>query len=172
MEFAELISRRESVRSYDPARPVDRAVLERVLEAGRIAPSAANRQPWRFLLVSSPEMLAKARQSYAAGWFQEAPHLLAVTGSRREAWTRRIDGWNALETDLAIAMDHLILAATNEGLGTCWVAAFSPDVLRKALGLSDDEEVLAVTPLGYPKADYRRRGTRDRKPLNEVARFL
>ncbi len=172
MEFAELVRHRESVRNYDPARPVDRAVLERVLEAGRIAPSAANRQPWRFLLVSSPEMLAKIRPCYSAAWFQAAPHVLIVTGSRREAWTRKVDGWNALETDLAIAMDHLILAATNEGLGTCWIAAFSPDVLTKALGLSDDEEVLAVTPLGYQKSDYRRKGTKDRKPLNEVARFL
>jgi nitroreductase len=77
-------------------------VLERILEAGRFAPSAANRQPWRFLVISSPEALAKVRRCYARPWFIDAPLVLAVTGSVKDAWTRQVDGWNSLETDLAI----------------------------------------------------------------------
>ncbi|MGE5548951.1 MAG: nitroreductase family protein [Bacteroidota bacterium] len=171
MEFLELVRGRESIRNYDPNRPVDRAVLERILEAGRLAPSACNRQPWRFLVVSSPEALAGVRASYRSRWFQDAPHVLVVAGRRADAWTRA-DGYNSLETDLTIALDHLILAAEAEGVGTCWIAAFDPAALRRALPLAEDETVFALTPLGYPRADYVKKGTKDRKPLREVVEFL
>jgi nitroreductase len=171
MDYLDLIRGRESVRSYDPARPVDRAVLQRILEAGRIAPSAANRQPWRFLLVSSREVLAKVRRCYSKTWFQDAPHVLAVTGRVGEAWTRQ-DGYNSIETDLAIAMDHMILAAENEGVGTCWIAAFDPMVLRSALSLGSDDRVYAITPLGYPKPGFAKKGQKQRKTLQEVVRYL
>jgi nitroreductase len=172
MEFTDLIRRRSSVRSYDPSRPVDRAIIERILEAGRLAPTAANRQPARFLVISSPEMLAKVRASYSKPWFTDAPLILAVMGKLDDAWTRQPDGYNSLETDLAICMDHMILAAANEGVGTCWIAAFHNDILRSALGLAADEKVFAITPLGYPRAGEA--GTREkiRKPLSEVAKFL
>ena len=171
MEFAELIDRRESVRSYDPARPVDRAVLERVLEAGRIAPSAANRQPWRFLLVSSREALTQLRRCYQKPWFQDAPHVLVVAGRTGEAWARQ-DGWNSIETDLTIAMDHMVLAAENEGVGTCWVANFDPGVLRTALNLTSEDKVYAVTPLGYPRPGFTKKGQKQRKALSEVVKYL
>ena len=172
MEFADLVRRRSSVRSYDPARPVERAVLERILEAGRLAPSAANRQPWRFLVISSPDMLAKVRSAYSKPWFNDAPHVLAVVGKVAEAWTREPDGYNSIETDLTIAMDHMILAATNEGVGTCWIAAFHLDLLRPALGLADDEKVFAMTPLGYPRAGETGTREKTRKPLSEIVRYL
>lgn len=172
MDFTDVITGRESVRNYDPARPVPRAVLERVLEAGRIAPSAANRQPWRFVMVSSPEALGGVRACYGQPWFRDAPHVLVVKGRRDEAWKRARDGYVAIETDLTIAMDHMILAAENEGLGTCWIAAFDPDVLRQALRLVPEEVVFAITPLGYPRAGYVKRANKQRKPLAEVAEFL
>ncbi len=172
MEFSDLVGRRCSVRSYDPARPVARAVLERILEAGRLAPTAANRQPGRFLLISSPEMLAKIRAAYAKPWFNDAPHVLVVTGKVDEAWTRQLDGYNSLETDLAICMDHMVLAAANEGVGSCWIAAFHLDLLRSALGLEAGEKVFAITPLGYPRAGEPGTREKKRKPLSEVARFL
>lgn len=172
MELLELVKTRESIRSYDPNRPVDRAVLERILEAGRLAPSAANRQPWRFIVVSSPEMLAKVRPCYPKPWFQDAPHILAVTGARDRAWIRAADRYNSIETDLTIAMDHMILAAEAEGVGTCWIAAFDPAVLRQALGLKENEAVFAITPLGYPRAGFVKKGVKDRKPLEEVAEFI
>jgi nitroreductase len=172
MEFDAVIRRRESVRAYDPTRPVDKTTLEKILDAGRIAPSAVNFQPWKFLLVSSPQMLSRVRKCYGRPWFSDAPHILVVTGKPSEAWVRKKDGYNSMETDLTIAMDHIILAAENEGVATCWVAAYDPDVLREALGLSADERVCSITPLGYPPAGYERKKDRPRKSLGEVVRFV
>ena len=172
MEFQELIKYRESVRNYDPGRPVPQDVLGKILEAGRLAPSAANRQPWKFLLVSSPEMLKKVRECYNKDWFKNAPHVLVVSGKREDAWVRRYDGYNSLETDLTIAMDHLILAAANEGVGSCWIAAFEPTVLQNALDLNDDEEVFAITPLGYPDVNYQAKHTKNRKAISEIVEYL
>lgn len=166
-----LVETRKSVRGYDASRPVAPEILKRVLDAGRLAPSAKNLQPWKFLLVSSPGMLAIVRPCYERDWFHEAPHILVVTGDRAEAWVRPSDGWNSLETDLAIAMDHLILAAHAEGLATCWISAFDPAKLREALGLGPAEEVFAITPLGYASADAQTR-PKIRKPLDEVVGYL
>lgn len=171
MDFARVINGRESIRSYDPTKPVDKAVLERILEAGRGAPSAANRQPWRFLLISSRDMLTQVRRSYQKPWFQDAPHILIVAGRTGEAWTRQ-DGWSSIETDLAIAMDHMILAAENEGVASCWVSNFDHTLLRSALGLSSEDRVYAVTPLGYPRPGFARKGKRERKALSDVVRYL
>ena len=167
----ELVTSRKSVRGYDASRPVPPEILARVLDAGRLAPSAKNLQPWKFLVVSSPGMLAKVRPCYERDWFHEAPHILVVTGDRSEAWVRPSDGWNSLETDLAIAMDHLILAAHAEGLATCWISAFNPAMLRDALGLKPTEALFAITPLGYASAEAQSR-PKSRKPLDEVARYL
>jgi nitroreductase len=171
MDFIRVISGRESIRSYDPTKPVDKAVLERILEAGRIAPSAANRQPWRFLLISSREMLGQVRRCYQKQWFQDAPHVLIIAGRTGEAWVRQ-DGWNSIETDLAIALDHMILAAENEGVATCWISNFDPGILRSALGFSSEDRVYAITPLGYPRPGFAKKGQRQRKALPEVVKYL
>jgi nitroreductase len=171
MDFTRLITGRESARSFDPSRPVDRQVLERILDAGRLAPSAANHQPWHFLMVSSHEALVRVRTCYQKPWFLEAPHVLVVTGRTGEAWARQ-DGWNSIETDLAIAMDHMVLAAENEGLSACWVAAFDLAALRSALGLLSDEKVYAICPLGWPRPGYAKKGEKQRKALGEVVRYL
>lgn len=172
MEFQDLIRKRESVRNYDSQKPIPEDVLNRILEAGRLAPSAANRQPWKFLVVRSQENLEKVHACYHRDWFRAAPVVLIVTGKREAAWTRRYDGYNSLETDLTIAMDHLILAAANEGIGSCWIAAFEPNVLHEALQLDKDEIVFAITPLGYPGAEYQGERLKDRKPLAEIVKFL
>ena len=172
MEFRELIKIRESVRNYDSKKPISRDVLDRILEAGRLAPSAANRQPWKFLLISSAEMLSKVRMCYKGEWFRKAPHILVVMGNRDDAWTRKYDGYNSIETDLTIAMDHLILAAANEGVGSCWIAAFDPVILRKSLDLKENEEVFAITPLGYPEDSYQPGHARKRKAISEVVEYL
>ncbi len=171
MDFHELVRNRESIRSYDPGRPLDRAVLERIAEAGRLAPSAANRQPWRFVVFSSPAALERVRRCYTRPWFRDAPHVLAVVGDPREAWERG-DGYNSIETDLTIAMDHMILAAESEGVGTCWIAAYDPRELRAALALEEHERVFAITPLGYPRPGFRKKGTKERRPLSEVLQVI
>ena len=171
MEYQELIRVRESIRSYDPERPVDRDVLVKILEAGRLAPSAANRQPWKFRLISSQEMLKKVRPCYEKPWFQDAPQILAVVGDEQEAWRRRSDQHCFIETDLAIAMDHLILAAANEGVGTCWISNFKPELLRTALGLKDQEYVFAITPLGYPRSNFVQKEMKERKLFEDVVEW-
>ncbi len=171
MEFHELVESRKSVRGYDPGRPVPQELLERILDAGRLAPSAKNLQPWRFVVVRSPEMLEAVRACYQREWFRQAPVILIAKGDRNKAWVRSGDGWNSLETDLAIAMDHLVLAAHAEGLATCWISAFDPAHLHKVLGLTPDEEVFAITPLGYASATAETR-PKTRKPLDEVVRYL
>lgn len=172
MNFYELVSQRESIRSYDSDRKVPEEVLRRILDAGRFAPSAKNGQPWEFLLVSSPEMLKEIRSCYSAQWFQDAPYILVVKGYKDKAWTRSSDGYNTLETDLAIAMDHIILAAEYEGLGTCWVAAFSPAVLEKVLRLEENEKVFTLTPLGYPSPGFHKKNRKSRKPFENVVKFI
>ena len=161
MDFYELIRNRESIRNYDPERPLEKDVLYRILEAGRLAPSAVNFQPWRFLVISSEEMLAKVRPCYGRDWFSGAPHILVVVGFPDEAWVREKDGYNSLETDLTIAMDHMILAAEYEGVATCWVGAYDPYLLREALSLKENEIVYSITPLGYPKDGFEKKGSKN-----------
>ena len=172
MDFVSFSASRFSVRSYDPARPVDDDTLRRVLEAGRMAPSAANRQPWKILVVRQKELLKHLHKAYEAPWFADAPVVLVVKGFRDQAWTRRYDGWNSLETDLAILMDHLILAAHAEGLATCWISAFEPEKLSQTPGLQAGEEVFAITPLGYPKAGVIATRPKQRKPIDEIVEWL
>ena len=172
MDYYDLVRNRESIRNYDPERPVDRETLNRILEAGRMAPSAVNFQPWKFLVITSAEMLAKVRPCYGRDWFSDAPHILVVVGYTDQAWVRKYDGYNSLETDLTIALDHMILAAEYEGVSTCWVGAYDPGLLREALGLKDNEVVYSITPLGYPKAGFSKKGIKKRKEMEEVVEFL
>ena len=168
MEFYKLISERETIRNYNPDKKVPEEILKRILNAGRLAPSAANHQPWTFYLVSSDEMLKKVKETYNREWFQDAPHVLVVAGDKTKSWTRPYDGYNSIETDLAIAMDHMVLAAENEGVATCWIIAFDYPGLREVLNLNENEVVFCITPLGYPKEGFKKHGNKKRKPLEEV----
>jgi nitroreductase len=172
MDYYKLISERESIRSYNADKKIPTEVLKRIVEAGRLAPSAANRQPWKFIIVSSDVMLEKVRPCYSGSWFYSAPHILIVKGKRDAAWVRRLDEYNSLETDLTIAMDHMILAAEYEGVGTCWIAAFDPAVLKKSLNIGDDETVFAITPLGYTPENFCKNWNKIRKPFDEVTEFI
>ena len=172
MEFSDLIRNRESIRNYDSSRPLPEEVLLRILNAGRLAPSACNNQPWKFLVISSSGVLEKVRACYHRDWFKEAPHILIVLGFKDQAWKRGYDEYNSIETDLAIAMTYLLLAAENEGIGTCWIENYDPEILTKALGISGNQVVYGITPLGYQKAGFVKAGNKKRKNLEEVAEFL
>jgi nitroreductase len=165
MDFQELIRVRRSVRGYKPD-PIDEAVLRRVLEAGRIAPTACNLQPFRLIVVTDPETRGRMKAVYARDWFFRAPVLLVGCAEPARAWQRR-DGFNAAEIDLAIVMDHIILAATEEGLGTCWVCAFNEAKAKEVLGVPPEARVLAMTPLGYPDAAP---DPFARKPIEDLVR--
>ena len=166
MEFADLIRLRYSVRAYRPD-PVPDDLLARVLEAGRLAPTAANRQPFRLIVIHTAGRRDELRRLYHREWFGAAPLVIGVCAVTSEAWVRR-DGVNYAFVDATIVMDHIILAATDAGLGTCWVAAFDPAAARQILGLPDGVEPVAFTPLGYA-ADTPR--AKERKPLAELVRW-
>ncbi len=116
-------------------------------------------------------MLEKIYPSYNRDWIRSAPCILVVTGDRNKAWVRRKDNYNSIETDLAIVMDHLILATTWEGLGSCWIAAFDPEIIRDALKLEQHEDVFAFTPLGFATPDAHLK-TKERKSLDDITSFL
>jgi len=142
------------------------------LNAGRLAPSASNRQPWTFLLVSSRDNLEKVRPCYEKPWFQNAPHILIIIGDKTKSWVRSYDGYNSIETDLAIAMDHIILAAESEGIGTCWIEAYDPKILAQAISLKENEVVYSITPLGYQNKGYQKHGNKQRKPIEAVLKII
>ena len=148
MEFKELIESRYSVRAYQPT-PVEDEKLHQVLEAARLAPTAANRQPFRLIVITTQGRESELQRIYSRGWFTQAPLIICACAVPEEGWVR-MDGKPYVDVDVTIAMDHLILAAAAEGLGTCWIGAFKPDKLRELLGIPPELEPVALTPLGYP----------------------
>jgi len=166
MEYFELVRNRYSVRAYKPD-PVEEEKLQQVLEAARLAPTAANRQPFKIIVVHTAGREAELSNIYQREWFVQAPLLICAVGVPRNAWVRG-DNRRYLDVDVAIVMDHLILAAANQGLGTCWVAAFDAKAARQILQLPDEVEPLIFTPLGYP-ADQPEE--KERKPLTDLVRY-
>ena len=163
MEFYEVIRARYSVRAYRPD-PVPEDKLNRILEAARLAPTAANRQPFKIIIIHTRGREAELRRLYGKEWFVQAPLVIGVIALPETGW-KRLDGKNYSEVDTTIAMDHLILAAASEGLGTCWIAAFDPEAAREVLNLPENVEPVAFTPLGYP-ADSP--SPKKRKELSEL----
>jgi nitroreductase len=172
MEYTDLIRSRESIRNYDPDRPVPKEILEKIIDAGRLAPSACNIQPYKFLVISSFSLLEKVKASYPRDWFKDAPHVLVAIGLRDLAWKRGYDGYNSIETDVAIAMTHIILAAENEGVGTCWIAAYNPTLLKEALSPKEGQVIYGITPLGYQKSGFKKTLRKNRKSLEDIVEFL
>jgi nitroreductase len=166
MEFSELIQQRYSVRDYRPI-PVEEARLIEVLEAARLAPTAANRQSFQLIVIETAGREAELARIYKAKWFTDAPYVIAAVGLPAGNWVRK-DGRNYVDVDVAIVMDHLVLAAANAGLGTCWIGAFDVDAAREVLGLPAEAEPIAFTPLGYP-ADQA--PAKRRKPLSDLVRY-
>ncbi len=167
----EIIEHRTSVRGFEQ-RPIEADKLARVLNAGRLAPSACNFQPWRFLVLQSPAALEKVRKVYSRPWLATAPTVVALCGWHDLAW-RRNDGKLHIDIDVAIAADHMTLAAIEEGLGTCWVCAFDAEAFRRLFKCPPELEPIALLPIGYP--DPRggdSRAPTDRKPFEEVVEYL
>ena len=132
MDFYDVISTRRSIRHYSD-RPVPDASLDRIAQAVQLAPTACNRQPFRILAVRNPE----------------APVILVALGDMKNAWRRVGDDHSIVEIDLGIVFEHAVLAATAEGLSTCWVCAYDRKRMDEALKLGEPWSALAVSPLGY-----------------------
>ena len=167
MEFLELVKKRYSVRAYK-SKPIEYDKLQKVLEAARLAPTADNRQPFQLIIIQTQGREEELLRIYDKPWFVEAPLIICACGIPSEGWIRQ-DGKNYCDVDVTIAIDHLILAATDLGLGTCWVGAFNPEEARKVLKIPDDMEPIAFTPLGYPDDQP---GEIIRKPIEELIRYI
>ena len=167
MEYSELIAKRYSVRAYR-SDPVEDEKLQAVLEAARLAPTAANRQPIQVVVMHTAGREKEIGKIYRRPWFVQAPMVVAICAISSLAWVRESDRFNARFIDAAIVADHLILAATNLGLGTCWIAAFNVEAARSVLQLPDEAEPVIFTPLGYPAEAP---GPKIRKPLDELVRY-
>lgn len=168
MNFLELVKSRYSVRGY-LQRGVEPEKLEYILQCARVAPSACNRQPWRIIVLRDTE----ARQSVAEsasrfGWLNEAPLLLVVVADDSQAWHRGCDGRNHADIDAAIITEHIVLAATEQGLGSCWVCAFDVEQCHKALSLGNNERAVAIIPIGYASGEP---SSRPRKEIEQIVDF-
>lgn len=164
MSFIEIASKRYSVRDYKNI-PVERDKLLQVLEAGRIAPSAVNYQPWHFIVITDEGMKSKVAEAYPREWIKKAPAIIIACGDHSKSWKRR-DGKDFCDVDVAIALDHISLAATDLGLGTCWVCAFDAQKCHDILNLPENIEVIALMPIGY--AEEVKMPDRKRKSIEEI----
>ncbi|NIR87791.1 nitroreductase [Candidatus Bathyarchaeota archaeon] len=144
MDVFEAIQKRKSVRSYEPT-TVQVEKLRKVLEAARLAPSAGNIQPWRFIVVLDSDKRRKIASGCRFGRFlAESPVVIVGCGDQRAS-----PRWYAIDT--CIAMENLVLAATGEGLGTCWIGFFNEKEIREMLKIPSRLKVVALLALGYPR---------------------
>ena len=164
MNFLELVKNRYSCRAYQP-QAVEKEKLDYVMECVRLAPSAVNKQPWQFHIVSAEPDRQKLQQCYQRDWFGTAPIYIIASVLHDEEWVRA-DGKHHGDIDIAIAVEHLCLAATEQGLGTCWVCNFDAARCKQLFNLPVAEEPAVLIPLGYP-ADAPRE--KNRKPVDAIA---
>jgi nitroreductase len=177
MEFQDVVKARTSIRSFSN-QDVEADKIGQVLECARLAPSWANKQCWRFIVVRKPEkieVLAKAAGT-SNRWMSKAPAVIVACGDPDLSGTR--NDIKYFVVDVAIAMEHLVLAATDLGLGTCWIGAFNEAKVKQILGIPDKIRVVALTPIGYPAAGAEVRESltelivksKNRKTLDEIVR--
>jgi nitroreductase len=149
MNVLDAIKQRRSIRAFQD-KPIEEEKLRRVLEAGRLAPSAKNRQEWRYVLVRDKELRRKVAVACNNQYFiAEAP--LVIVGCATMTDYVLTCGQPAYAIDVSISMDHMTLQAVEEGLGTCWIGAFKEDEVKRVLGIPEDMRVVEVMPLGYPR---------------------
>jgi len=163
MEVQEAIEKRKSIRGYQD-KPIPEDKLLKVLEAARLAPSGGNRQQWKFVVVKDAEkrsQLSKAANEQAH--VAEAPVVIAGVATVPE--NMMMCGVPGYPVDLAIAIDHMTLAAVDAGLGSCWIGAFSQDEARKVMGIPDNYLIVCLLTLGFPADEGR---PKTRKSLDEI----
>lgn len=150
-DFIELCHNRFSARKFTNE-SIAQTDLEYIQEAVRLAPSATNSQPWRFIVVSSPSAQQHLQECYNRDWFKTAPLYIICMKHAEQAWKRPADGKNHGDIDVAIAIEHLCLAVTERGLGTCWVCNFDPNLLSQYFPC-DGYEAVAIIAIGHTSAD-------------------
>ena len=156
MSFLDLAKTRYSVRQYED-RPVEQEKVDVIVEAGRLAPSAHNNHPTRIIVCNTPELRKKAAicepRFERDGSLFGAPLVLVICGKTEDAWTRSYDGMNATLIDTTIVCDQMMMTATDLGLGTCWICAFDPKIVKREFELPDGLEPISMLTVGYPKQE-------------------
>lgn len=166
--FMSVATQRYSCRSFSD-RKVERELLEELLQAARMAPSACNRQPWMFYVVNTPEKVAELKACYAREWMENVGTFIVAVGNHNEGW-HRTDGKDHTNIDVAIAVEHICLAAAAAGLGTCWVCNFDVSKCTQLLGLGVGEEPIVIIPVGYPtKSAF---PEKNRKNVDEIVKWV
>lgn len=168
-QLLSLMQQRFSCRSYDLGRGCDRDLIGAVIDAARIAPSACNRQPWQFLVVDSPEARDIIAMAYSRDWIKTAPAYIIALGDHDQAW-HRADDKDHTDVDVAIAVEHICLAATALGMATCWVCNFDEHILRDGFKIPAHLEPVAIIPIGYAAPDCPV-PNRNRKPTDEILKW-
>lgn len=163
MTLLDLVRKRYSCRSYKEEN-VEQEKLEYVMECVRMAPSAVNKQPWMFRIITNEEEKIKLRECYRGSWFGSAPAYIICSILHDQEWVRR-DGKHHGDIDIAIAVEHLCLAATEQGLGTCWVCNFDAEKCKQLFQLDENEEPAVLIPIGYPADEP---NEKIRKNMNEI----
>ena len=170
MTFKELSQTRFSVRSYSNE-PVSNEQLDYIMQCAQLAPSAVNFQPWHFYVVKTEEMKQKIQQCYNRDWFKTAPMYIVCTILHNEEWIRKNDDKPHGNIDIAIATEHICLAATEQGLGTCWVCNFDAALCKEILNLPQNEEPAVLIPIGHLAEDCTP-APKKRKDINEIVSYL
>lgn len=163
--FLTLCEQRYSCRSYSPEAVSHEDIL-RVLEAARLAPSACNRQPWHFLVVTAEDGCKAIAECYEREWIKTAGTFIICLGNHDEAW-HRADGKDHTDVDISITTEHICLQASDMGLATCWICNFDTEKLRKSFAIPDNLEPIAIIPLGYPAEDSAI-APKKRKSINDI----
>ena len=163
MNFLELVKNRYSCRAYEP-HDVEKEKLDYILECVRFAPSAVNKQPWRFHTVSNEDEKTKLQQCYNRDWFKTAPMYIIASILHDEEWVRS-DGKHHGDIDIAIAVEHLCLAATEQGLATCWACNFDAALCKELFTLPENEEPAVIVPLGYAADELK---PKSRKAIGDI----
>jgi len=161
----DLIETRRSIRSYKP-QAVEEEKLNYILQAFRKAPSAKNLQPWKLVVVKDKKKISDLSIACNNQTFLvEAPILIVACAKEDEAYEVMGGYMNSYPIDVSLALEHLILAATEKGLGTCWIGAFKEKLVKDLLDIPENVRVVAITPVGYPAVEGR---IRSRKSLSEI----
>ena len=163
MCFLDLVKNRYSCRGYE-SRPVEKAKMDYLMECVRLAPSAVNRQPWLFRIITQPTDREKLQKCYNRDWFATAPVYVLASILHEQEWVRS-DGKHHGDIDIAIAVEHLCLAATEQGLGSCWVCNFDAALCKDLFQLPDNEEPAVIIPIGYPAIEAT---PKKRKNMEEI----
>lgn len=169
MDFISIAKQRYSVRNYTDQK-VEPEKLDKILEAAHVAPTAANRQPVRLLVVQSNEGLAKIGE---AANIYGAPLAVIVCADHDKAWVRPFDKKQTVDIDASILTDHMMLQAAELGLGSVWICFFKPDVIREAFELPDNLEPVNILAIGYPggEAAGTDRFDKTRIPIKELVSY-